>query len=63
MFDTISRQPMLNAINVQLVKNGTISGKIEPTAGTNANVIASYPYANNPNPLQTAFDVTQAYAG
>jgi hypothetical protein len=63
VFDTISRQPMLNAINVQLVKTGTISGKIELTAGTNANVIASYPYANNPNPLQTAFDVTQAYAG
>jgi hypothetical protein len=54
---------MLNAINVQLQKNGTFSGKIELTAGTNANVIASYPYANNPAPLQTAFDVTQAYAG
>ncbi len=63
MFDTISRQPMLNAINVQLQKNGTVFGKIELTAGTNANVIASYPYANNPDPLQTAFDVTQAYAG
>jgi hypothetical protein len=63
VFDTISRQPMLNAINVQLQKNGTISGKIELTAGTNANVIASYPYANNPNPLQTAFDVTQANIG
>lgn len=62
-FDTISRQPMLNAINVQLVKTGTLSGKLELTAGTNANVIASYPYANNPNPLQTAFDVTQAYLG
>jgi putative OmpL-like beta-barrel porin-2 len=63
VFDTISNQPMLNAINVQLVKNGTLSGKLELTAGTTANVIASYPYANNPNPLQTAFDVTQAYLG
>ena len=63
VFDTISRQPMLNAINVQLQKNGAVFGKVELTAGTNANVIASYPYANNPNPLQTAFDVTQLYAG
>ncbi|HEY6233556.1 MAG TPA: outer membrane beta-barrel protein [Candidatus Elarobacter sp.] len=62
-FDTISRQPMLNAINVQLQKNGPLFGKLELTAGTNANVIASYPYANNPNALQTAFDVTQAYVG
>jgi hypothetical protein len=54
---------MLNAINVQLVKNGPIFGKVELTAGTNANIIASYPYANNPNALQTAFDVTQLYAG
>ena len=63
VFDTISRQPMLNAINVQLQKNGAVFGKVELTAGTTANVIASYPYANNPNPLQTAFDVTQLYIG
>ncbi len=62
-FDTISRQPMLNAINVQLQKTGAVFGKVELTAGTNANVLASYPYANNPNPLQTAFDVTQLYVG
>ena len=54
---------MLNAINVQLQKNGAVFAKIELTAGTNANVIASYPYASNPNALQTAFDVTQLYAG
>jgi hypothetical protein len=47
---------MLNAVNVQLVKTGTIGGKIELTAGTNADVIASYPTANN-----DSFDVTQAY--
>jgi hypothetical protein len=63
VFDTISRQPMLNAINVQLAKTGTVFGKLEFTAGTNANILASYPYANNPNPLQTAFDFTQAYVG
>ena len=63
VFDTLSRQPMLNAVNVQLQKVGPVFGKLELTAGTNANVIASYPYANNPNALQTAFDVTQAYLG
>ncbi len=63
VFDTISRAPMLNAVNVQLQKNGPVFGKIELTAGTNVNVIASYPYANNPAPLQSAFDVTQAYVG
>jgi hypothetical protein len=55
-FDTLDRSPMLNAVNVQLVKTGTLGGKIELTAGTNADVIASYPTANN-----NAFDVTQAY--
>ncbi len=63
VFDTISRQPMLNAINVQVQKNGTFFGKIELEAGTNADVIASYPYANNPAPLQTAVDLPQAYIG
>lgn len=56
VFDTLDRQPMLNAVNVQLVKNGRLGGKLELTAGTNADVIASYPTANG-----DAFDVTQAY--
>ena len=56
VFDTVNRQPMLNAVNVQLVKTGIVGGKIELTAGQNADVIASYPTANN-----TSFDVTQAY--
>jgi hypothetical protein len=56
VFDTLNRQPMLNAINVQLTHNGTIGGKIELTAGSNADVIASYPTANG-----DSFDVTQAY--
>jgi hypothetical protein len=56
VFDTADRQLMLNAVSVQLVKTGTIGGKIELTAGTNADVIASYPTANN-----NSFDVTQAY--
>ncbi|MBV8748898.1 MAG: outer membrane beta-barrel protein [Candidatus Eremiobacteraeota bacterium] len=56
MFDTVDRQPMLNAVNVQLVKSGTFGGKLELTAGSNADVIASFPTANN-----DSFDVTQAY--
>ena len=56
VFDTVNRQPMLNAVNVQLVKTGTIGGKLELTAGQNADVIASYPTANN-----NSFDITQAY--
>jgi hypothetical protein len=55
-FDTVDRQPMLNALNVQLQKNGALSGKLELTAGTNADVIASYP-----DVVGDAFDVTQAY--
>lgn len=47
---------MLNAVNVQLVKSGTFGGKLELTAGSNADVIASFPTANN-----DSFDVTQAY--
>lgn len=48
--------PMLNAVNVQLQKNGTFGGKLELTAGTNADVIASYP-----DNTSDGFDVTQAY--
>jgi hypothetical protein len=47
---------MLNALNVQLQKTGTLGGKLELTAGTNADVIASYPDLTG-----DAFDVTQAY--
>ncbi|HYZ16846.1 MAG TPA: outer membrane beta-barrel protein [Candidatus Acidoferrum sp.] len=54
-FDNVNRQPMLNAVNVQLVKNGAIGGKVELEAGTNANVIASYPENID------SFDVTQLY--
>lgn len=56
VFETVDRQPMLNAVNVQLAKTGTLGGKLELTAGRNADVIASYPTANG-----NAFDVTQAY--
>jgi Putative beta-barrel porin-2, OmpL-like. bbp2 len=55
-FDNLDRQPLLNALNVQLQKNGTLGGKLELTAGTNADVIASYPDLTG-----DAFDVTQAY--
>ena len=56
VFDTQSKQPMLNAITLQLQKNGTIGGKLGITAGSNADIIASYPDQNN-----DGFDVTNAY--
>ena len=56
VFDTLDRGLMLNAINVQVVKTGPIGGRLELSAGTNADVIASYPTANN-----DSFDVTNAY--
>jgi hypothetical protein len=55
-FETANQQPIFNAVNVQLVKNGAIGGKVELTAGSNANVIASYPWNVD------SFDVTQLYA-
>jgi hypothetical protein len=55
-FETVNQQPMFNALNVQLVKNGAIGGKVELEAGSNANVIASYPENID------SFDVTQLYA-
>jgi Putative beta-barrel porin-2, OmpL-like. bbp2 len=54
-FETVNQQPMFNALNVQLVKNGTIGGIVELEAGSNANVIASYPENID------SFDVTQLY--
>jgi hypothetical protein len=55
-FETANQQPIFNALNLQLVKNGAIGGKVELTAGSNANVIASYPWNVD------SFDVTQLYA-
>jgi hypothetical protein len=55
-FDNLNRQLMFNALNVQLIKNGLIGGKVELEAGTNANVIASYPWKTD------SFDVEQLYA-
>jgi hypothetical protein len=55
-FETANQQPMFNALNLQLVRNGVIGGKVELEAGSNANVIASYPQHID------SFDVTQLYA-
>jgi len=56
VFDTQSDELMLNAMNYTVTRNGPIGGKLEVTAGSNANVIASYPTLPN-----NSFDVTQLY--
>ncbi|MGD1067805.1 MAG: outer membrane beta-barrel protein [Vulcanimicrobiaceae bacterium] len=56
VFDTNSDELMLNAVNYTVTRNGPIGGKLEVTAGSNANVIASYPTLPN-----SSFDVTQLY--
>jgi Putative beta-barrel porin-2, OmpL-like. bbp2 len=56
VFDNINGQPMLNNLNLQLIKNGPIGGKIELSFGQDADIIASFPTANN-----NSFDVTYAY--
>lgn len=56
VFDNISGQPMFNALNLQLIKNGPIGGKVELTFGQDADILASYPTANN-----NSFDITNAY--
>jgi hypothetical protein len=47
---------MLNNLNLQLIKNGPIGGKVELSFGQDADIIASFPTANN-----NSFDVTYAY--
>ena len=61
VFDYNNGQPMLNAVNVQVVRNGTIGGKLELTLGQNADVIASYPRNNPPISYPNGVDLTQAY--
>lgn len=61
VFDTSANGPMLNAVNVQLQKNGSIGGKIELTGGSNADVISSYPMNFNPNQNYRGVDPTQLY--
>lgn len=56
VFDTSHDTPMFNALNFQLVKNGTLGGKLELTLGQDANVLASWPTANF-----VGVDVTNAY--
>ncbi len=56
VFDTVNKQPMLNNLNLQLIKNGTIGGKVEVSLGQDADVIASWPTANF-----NSVDLTAAY--
>lgn len=56
VFDLYDRQPTLNALNLQLIHNAPIGGKIELTLGSDADVLASWPTANF-----SSFDVTNAY--
>jgi len=56
VFDYINGQPMLNNLNLQLIKNGPIGGKVELSFGQDADIIASWPTANF-----NSFDVTAAY--
>jgi hypothetical protein len=56
VFDTSHDTPMFNSLNMQLVKNGTLGGKLELTLGQDANVLASWPTANF-----VGVDVTNAY--
>jgi len=56
VFDYYDRTPDLQNLNVQAALNaGNLTGKLELSAGTDANIIQSYPGAFN------SFDVTQAY--
>ena len=59
VFDTYNKQPMLNSLNLQLIHNGPIGGKIELTAGTDALVLASYPTFASEN--SSSIDLTNAY--
>lgn len=56
VFDLYDRQPTLDAVNLQLIHNAPIGGKIELTLGSDADVLASWPTANF-----NGVDVTNAY--
>ena len=56
VFDYLNKQPDFQNVNGQVVlTSGNFGGKIEVSAGTDADIIASYPGAFS------GFDVTQAY--
>lgn len=56
VFDYYDRTPDLQNLNVQAALNaGALTGKLELSAGTDADIIQSYPGSFN------GFDVTQAY--
>ena len=56
VFDLYDRQPTLNALDLQLIHNAPIGGKVELTLGSDADVLASWPAANF-----SSVDVTNAY--
>lgn len=56
VFDLYDRQPTLDAVNLQLIRNAPIGGKIELTLGSDADVLASWPTANF-----NGVDITNAY--
>lgn len=58
IFDTANNYFNVQAINGTLVKNGTLSGKLEVNLGSDADVMASFG-----QPLDTGFNITQLYLG
>jgi hypothetical protein len=58
VFDTANNYPNLQTLNGTLVKNGTLSGKLEVNLGSDADIIRSYG-----QPADTAFNITQLYLG
>jgi hypothetical protein len=58
VFDTANNYPNLQTLNGTLVKNGTISGKLEVNLGSDADVIRSFG-----QPANTGFNITQLYLG
>ncbi|HMC45522.1 MAG TPA: outer membrane beta-barrel protein, partial [Caballeronia sp.] len=57
VFDTLSGQPQFHNLNLTATQTGTIGGKIELSAGDDADVINSYPKFG----AQSELDITQAY--
>jgi hypothetical protein len=58
VFDTANNYPNLQTLNGTLVKNGTLSGKLEVNLGSDADVMRSYG-----QPANTGFNITQLYLG
>ena len=63
VFDTVSKTPQFHNFNIQASYTGTIGGKVELSAGDDADIIASYPKNLQSPPFGpgTQLDLTQAY--